>query len=438
MISRINFIRRLLIPVSLLILLAFQVLSSGAGITTGEFLFFFAGDLFFLVVTYAFRGFEAETLKSRPASLYSYFVGSLVTLIVAVPVTLLTGFSVSLIPCVSTLALSFGLLPLFCSWVFRRSVSKLPPMRCLILGRKGETEPLLREVASRLMGRMEIVEYLNPSSAVLAEKISPASDGPAPDTIVIADPALAADVLPLLAKPEYKRIGVQFLPDLVEGTLKRIPIALLERFSDHYEEAFSTKKPTFMKRAFDLCFSVIFLTLSLPLSLFIAVSIPVTSGFPIIYRQPRIGAGMKPFMFYKFRSLRNAKPDDERFRDNPNAAIEQRVTGLGKAMRKLRLDEIPQFMNVLLNDMSVIGPRPEMETYHEKALQNIPWYDKRYLFKPGITGWAQISYKHTSSIEDYQRKTEYDLYYIKNWSLKLDFEIALKTVQTMLGMKGAV
>jgi hypothetical protein len=104
MISRINSIRRLLIPVSFLILLAFQMLSSGAGITTGEFLFFFAGDLFFLVVTYAFRGFEAETLKSRPASLYSYFVGALGTLIVAVPVTLLTGFSVSLIPCVGTLA----------------------------------------------------------------------------------------------------------------------------------------------------------------------------------------------------------------------------------------------------------------------------------------------------------------------------------------------
>ena len=437
MISKINTIRRSLIPVSFLILLVFQAAAAGKTLDMGKILFFFAGDLFFFIVTYAFRGFEAETLSSRPATLFSFFVGTLITAIPAILVILLSPLTPGPLPLIVSGVFALAPLPLFCSWMFRRNVAKLPPRKCLIIGKRGEIEGLAREVTERLFGRMEVLDYMNPSAAALEKRLSGA-DGPIPETIVIADPALAEGILPIIRKAGEKRLDVQYFTDLAEGTLKRIPLALLEKFPDYYRKAFADKKPAILKRVFDICFSVLFLLVSFPLSLFLFLAIPLSSGFPVIFSQPRIGLGMRPFMFYKFRSLKTVNQEEASFKDNPNATIQQRVTGIGNVIRKFRLDEIPQFFNVLLNDMSVIGPRPEMETYHEKALGNIPWYDKRYLFKPGITGWAQINYKHTTSIDDYLRKTEYDLYYVKNWSLKLDFEIALKTVQTMIGMKGAV
>ena len=108
----------------------------------------------------------------------------------------------------------------------------------------------------------------------------------------------------------------------------------------------------------------------------------------------------------------------------------------GKIIRKLRLDELPQFWNIIKGNMSIVGPRPEMLEFHNMMSNQIPFYNYRLKLNPGITGWAQIHYKHTSTLEDYIKKTEYDLYYIKNRNIFLDIKIMLKTVETMLGMRG--
>jgi lipopolysaccharide/colanic/teichoic acid biosynthesis glycosyltransferase len=110
---------------------------------------------------------------------------------------------------------------------------------------------------------------------------------------------------------------------------------------------------------------------------------------------------------------------------------------VGKITRKTRLDETLQFINVIKGDMSIVGPRPEMIDFHEDMKKQIPFYKNRLRTKPGITGWAQIHYKHTTTLEDYIKKTEYDLYYVKNKSTLLDIQIMLKTVETMFGMRGA-
>jgi lipopolysaccharide/colanic/teichoic acid biosynthesis glycosyltransferase len=131
--------------------------------------------------------------------------------------------------------------------------------------------------------------------------------------------------------------------------------------------------------------------------------------------------------------LRNGKIDPA----NPNRAIEERPLKVGKVIRKLRIDESPQFLNVLKGDMSVVGPRPEMVEFHNMMKEQIPFYNMRLLVKPGITGWAQLNYKHTTTLEDYRKKTEYDLWYVKNRNIFLDLRIILQTLEAVLWRRGA-
>jgi lipopolysaccharide/colanic/teichoic acid biosynthesis glycosyltransferase len=203
----------------------------------------------------------------------------------------------------------------------------------------------------------------------------------------------------------------------------------------------------------------------------------IEDGLPIVFRQNRIGYKGKTFKLHKFRSLKNIAEgisskcfrggdheSGEEFRDasaegsnafnqqqttnnkqqesqsdshTPNDGIEQRVLKIGKITRKTRLDETLQFWNVLNGTMSIVGSRPEMEEFHKEMKEKIPYYSYRLDTNPGITGWAQINYKHTTTLEDYIKKTEYDLYYVKNRTLLLDIQIMLKTVETMFGMRGA-
>ncbi len=305
-----------------------------------------------------------------------------------------------------------------------------------MIGREEELGPILEEVKKASMGKIEIYSYMNPSAATLTEAISFEDLKPF-DAILIGDPKLARSVEDSLGQGEANGFAIEYLPIVVEGSLKRIPLELIDIFRDYYDVAFTDIHISQRKRVFDLILSAIGLIITSPLLLFLSIAIPIESGWPLVFKQKRIGLHMKPFTFKKFRSLTNVSEEDLNKLEDPNETIGGRVTKIGKFIRKTRLDEIPQFFNVFQGNMSIIGPRPEMENYHNKALKSIPYYSYRYRFRPGITGWAQINYPHTSTMEDYKRKTEYDLYYIKNQSFRLDLEITLKTIETMLGMRGS-
>ncbi len=144
--------------------------------------------------------------------------------------------------------------------------------------------------------------------------------------------------------------------------------------------------------------------------LIISIATLIEDGRPVIYKQKKeLERTKKIFTINKFRSLKEAQINEY----NPNEDIEKRVLKTGKVIRKLRLDELPQFWNIIKGDMSIVGPRPEMIEFHNLMSSQIPFYNYRLKLNPGITGWAQIHYKHTSTLEDYIKKTEYDLYYIK-------------------------
>jgi len=194
---------------------------------------------------------------------------------------------------------------------------------------------------------------------------------------------------------------------------------------------------TFTKRIFDILAAVCGLILSLPLTVISAVVVKLESpGDPVLYHQERVGLNGEPFTIHKFRTMRS----DAEAKTGPVWSAgdhDPRITRVGHFMRKTRLDEIPQLWNVLLGDMSLIGPRPERPSFVEQLTRQIPFYGQRHVVKPGVTGWAQVRYSYGASVEDAIEKMQYDLYYVKHMSLMFDLMIALETIKTVVLRRGA-
>lgn len=188
------------------------------------------------------------------------------------------------------------------------------------------------------------------------------------------------------------------------------------------------------KRTIDICGAGLGLVLVSPVCLITALLIKLTSKGPVFYTQERLGKDSKPFKIYKFRTM---KTDAEK-----NGAVwattnDSRITPIGKILRKSRIDEIPQFINVLQGDMSLVGPRPERPVFVEKLKMEISDYEKRLAVKPGITGLAQVHHRYDASITDVRKKVKYDILYIKNVSFATDLQIMLRTVRVVATGAGA-
>ena len=203
-------------------------------------------------------------------------------------------------------------------------------------------------------------------------------------------------------------------------------------FSDGFRASRWTR---FVKRMLDLALSIILALLTAPLMMLTALAIRLDSRGPILYSQERIGENGRVFTVHKFRSMRTdaeqaGRPVWARDKDD-------RITRVGRFIRKARLDELPQLWNVMRGNMSFVGPRPERPFFVEQLAREIPFYMQRHAVKPGLTGWAQVKYEYGSSIEDAMEKLRYDLYYIKHLSVFFDLTIVLDTVKVVLFGKGA-
>ncbi|MCX5590185.1 exopolysaccharide biosynthesis polyprenyl glycosylphosphotransferase [Alcaligenes endophyticus] len=188
-----------------------------------------------------------------------------------------------------------------------------------------------------------------------------------------------------------------------------------------------------LKLIFDVALVIASFPITIPIALLTALLVRLESPGPVIYTQTRIGQGNKPFTIYKFRSMRFDRQAPEQF------ACEEdpRITKVGRIIRKLRIDELPQFLNILKGEMSLIGPRPEQPSFVKEYDQKIPFYSYRHIVKPGISGWAQVRHGYTATADETQIKIEHDFYYIKNCSLGLDLLIVLLTIRVMLTGFGA-
>ena len=190
-----------------------------------------------------------------------------------------------------------------------------------------------------------------------------------------------------------------------------------------------------VKRVVDLVVSGLLLLLAAPIMVVTALCIALESGLPVLYRQERVGKNGRVFTLYKFRSMKNDAEND----GTPRwaATDDDRTTAVGRIIRKLRIDELPQIINVLKGDMSFVGPRPERPYFVDQLAKQIPYYAMRHSVQPGITGWAQVRYPYGASVDDAIEKLQYDLYYVKNHCLFLDLMILIDTVQVVLWGKGA-
>jgi len=264
--------------------------------------------------------------------------------------------------------------------------------------------------------------------------------------------ALAHRVDEIIVSVENRRGGMFPIKELLECKLKGIKVtdstAFFEReanqirvdslqpswlvFGTGFDQSFLRM---FCKRTFDIVMSTLLYIVALPIMLITALLIVLEDRGPVFYQQERVGLGGKSFMVLKFRSMRN----DAEKSGKPQwaASDDPRTTVVGRFIRKFRIDEIPQIINVMNGEMSFVGPRPERPFFVDQLVQQVPFYNIRHSIKPGITGMAQVRYQYGASVGDAIQKLQYDLYYVKNNSLFLDALIIIDTLQVVLFGKGA-
>jgi sugar transferase (PEP-CTERM system associated) len=258
------------------------------------------------------------------------------------------------------------------------------------------------------------------------------------DEIIVAVRERRGGALPLRELLDCKLSGVKVL-DLAsyfERALGQIRIDSLRVswliFGDGFRQSW---RRTAVKRLFDILAAAVLLLLAAPVMLITMLLIALEDGFSVFYRQERVGLDGRLFNVIKFRSMRKDAEADGQPRWA--TANDDRVTRVGRIIRKLRIDELPQLYSVLTGDMSMVGPRPERPYFVDQLTRDVPFYAVRHSVKPGVTGWAQVSYHYGSTVDDSIQKLQYDLFYVKNHSLFLDVLILFQTVGVVLTGKGA-
>ncbi len=254
--------------------------------------------------------------------------------------------------------------------------------------------------------------------------------------IVVAVRERRGGGLPMAELLECKLRGLTVLdlPAFFERQTGILPLEAINASWMIFAEGFANGSlRDLVKRLFDLLVSGFFLVLFMPFMLLTALLIRLESRGPVFYTQERVGQFGKPFTIYKFRSMRADAEKDGVVWARQN---DDRTTRVGRIIRRTRIDELPQVLNVFLGQMSFVGPRPERPYFVAQLAAQLPYYQARHSVKPGITGWAQVKFPYGASIEDAMHKLQFDLYYVKNHSLFLDFMILLQTVQVVLLGKG--
>lgn len=242
--------------------------------------------------------------------------------------------------------------------------------------------------------------------------------------------------MPMRALMRLKFAGIQVEDpySLYERVTGRIVIENLSPSWLVFSDGFKTSRlHRWFKRAVDIVVALLGLVLTSPLMLLSAAAIAIEDGLPVFYRQERVGLNDQSFSILKFRSMRRAPVDVQ---PSWTGDRDPRITRVGKYLRKFRLDELPQFINVLRGEMSLIGPRPEQPYFCSVLEEKIPYFSYRHSVRPGITGWAQIKYGYGATTEDAWRKVELDLFYIKHLSLVLDLAILFETAKVVLFGRG--
>jgi exopolysaccharide biosynthesis polyprenyl glycosylphosphotransferase len=256
------------------------------------------------------------------------------------------------------------------------------------------------------------------------------------DVVLAISNQVRPELFAALLEAEERGIEIATMPATYERLLGRVPIFLLQSdwiLRSFVDQAHVSSLYEMVKRLLDIVGGLVGTIITVIFLPFISLMIFLDSGWPVIFTQNRLGLSGKQYTIIKFRTMRNGSNE---FKAQVTVENDERITRIGRFLRKSHLDEMPQFVNVLRGEMSLVGPRAERNELVEELQTKVPFYRARLLVKPGITGWAQVNFGYAATVEDTGIKLEYDLYYIRHRNLLLDILILLRTVGTVVGLKG--
>ncbi|MFO1362564.1 MAG: TIGR03013 family XrtA/PEP-CTERM system glycosyltransferase [Burkholderiales bacterium] len=350
-----------------------------------------------------------------------------------------------------TVGALMGLVGVF---AFRRAMvpglqAGLAPHRALVVGTGGAAAAVERTLRESPLAGVQVVGFfpVRPAeptqvgeSRILRRfgSVAEAARALRVDEVIVAVREQRGGVLPMddLLSCRLSGVRVTNLVGFMERVKGIVPLESLKASWLIYGDGFRQGRlRAIVKRAFDVVVSAALLAAAAPVMVLAALAVLWESPGPVIYRQTRVGRAGATFELLKFRSMRADAEGDGRPRWA--TANDDRVTFVGRLLRRTRIDELPQLINVLKGEMSFVGPRPERPYFVAQLGESIPFYALRLSMKPGITGWAQVRHVYTASVEDTAKKLEYDLYYVKNHSLFLDLMILFETVRVVLFGEGA-
>lgn len=439
------------IAFSLTLILLYKGLSLS---TTILWISFISIQLIWIILFYANGRYRADPTLSRFDEIQTLFKITLVTILVAVICNELFRLPI-LVP-------NSTLLQYWIIFVTSVSIGRLVVRQAqkfflkrgygmkntLIVGVNERAEKVARQLSDGHMG-YHLVGYITPESN--EGEIKEVDGKPILGSLNSLTEAVhehhVSEVIVALDKPNHDRlldiitvangssVSLKIIPDMYEVVSG---LAKTEQLYGtpliHINPEIITRPQRFLKRLVDIVIAFLILVPLSPFWLILSLAIKINSRGPVLYRQERLGLNGRRFILNKFRSMvHNAETHT-----GPIWAKEDdpRITQVGRFLRRFRLDEFPQFINVLIGDMSIVGPRPERPYFVQKLMDEFPFYYRRYKIRPGITGWAQIKHSYDSSVEDVRQKLKYDFFYIENLSLSLDFLIMLRTAAVMLSGRG--
>jgi sugar transferase (PEP-CTERM system associated) len=390
--------------------------------------------------------YESEAYKSIRLSMKRLFVALLIS---ALTITLLFFIFPDVALWRSIFVYAFVLMAVIILLVrvaFERLIGDRLKRRVLVLG-AGERAARIAALQRRPHAGFTVGTYIrmSPTEQALdhgvdrdsvASLLGLAQHHRAEEIVIAVDERRGSLPVESLLEAKLQGVRVSDLSSFFERETGRVDLEALNPswliLSDGFWSGRSIAVPT--KRLFDILASLTLLIASAPILLVTAILVKLTSPGPVFYRQERVGQYGKCFNVLKFRSMRTDAEKD----GTPQWAQkgDPRVTGVGRIIRSTRIDEIPQIFNVLFGDMSFVGPRPERPFFVNQLAEQIPYFRERHVVKPGITGWAQLNYPYGASVDDARMKLEYDLYYVKNYSVFLDIVIILQTFRVVLWQDG--
>lgn len=385
-----------------------------------------------LIIFYVVGLFDIRNLKINVFFIRRFLMGLALGVIASIALFyLVPSFRISPKTNLLIFSVIFGAFDFLWRWILSR-IMKLPTKTVLLIGNNLNSNELKTYLSANPqigykiqshLSREEISDHDDLSVLIKNEKI----------TTIVLSGRLSQEVP--ISKLIFKNIslGIEVMNfnDFYENVFGKIPLSELEEawFLENITKRRKAYK--FLKRVVDIFISLIGLIITLPFYPFIALAIRLNSKGSIIYQQTRVGEKGKTYTNYKFRSMTTGSTQSW------HAKNDKRITAVGKFLRRTHLDELPQLINVLKGEMSFVGPRPDFTDFYENLNQSIPYYNVRTLVRPGLTGWAQVNYPVTLSLEETRERLAYDFYYLKNYSLILDLLIVLKTVKAVLTASGA-